>query len=53
MRIALFTPFSPDIGGGSVQLRSHLRNYPIWLSNGSILQLLQSAENTAIGWAAR
>ncbi len=24
MRIALFTPFSPDIGGGSVQLRSHL-----------------------------
>lgn len=25
MRIALFTPFSPDIGGGSVQLRSHLK----------------------------
>jgi hypothetical protein len=24
MRIALFTPFSPDIGGGSVQLRSHI-----------------------------
>jgi hypothetical protein len=24
MRIALFTPFSPDIGGGSAQLRSHL-----------------------------
>ena len=24
MRIALFTPYSPDIGGGSVQLRSHL-----------------------------
>jgi hypothetical protein len=24
MRIALFTPFSPEIGGGSVQLRSHL-----------------------------
>jgi hypothetical protein len=24
MRIALFTPFSPDIGGGSVQLRGHL-----------------------------
>ncbi len=25
MRIALFTPFSPDIGGGSAQLRSHLQ----------------------------
>ncbi len=25
MRIALFTPFSPDIGGGSVQLRSHIQ----------------------------
>ena len=25
MRIALFTPFSPEIGGGSVQLRSHLK----------------------------
>ena len=25
MRIALFTPFSPEIGGGSAQLRSHLR----------------------------
>jgi len=24
MRIALFTPYSPEIGGGSVQLRSHL-----------------------------
>jgi hypothetical protein len=24
VRIALFTPFSPEIGGGSVQLRSHL-----------------------------
>jgi hypothetical protein len=24
MRIALFTPFSPEIGGGSVQLRSHI-----------------------------
>ncbi len=24
MRIGLFTPFSPQIGGGSVQLRSHL-----------------------------
>lgn len=24
MRMTLFTPFSPDIGGGSVQLRSHL-----------------------------
>ena len=24
MRIALFTPFSPEMGGGSVQLRSHL-----------------------------
>jgi hypothetical protein len=24
LRIALFTPFSPEIGGGSVQLRSHL-----------------------------
>ncbi len=28
MRIALFTPFSPDIGGGSVQLRSHLAQLP-------------------------
>ena len=28
MRIALFTPFSPAIGGGSVQLRSHLRQMP-------------------------
>ena len=25
MRIALFTPYSPEIGGGSAQLRSHLR----------------------------
>jgi hypothetical protein len=25
VRVALFTPFSPGIGGGSVQLRSHLR----------------------------
>jgi hypothetical protein len=24
MRIALFTPFSPEMGGGSVQLRSHI-----------------------------
>jgi hypothetical protein len=24
MRIALFTPFSPEVGGGAVQLRSHL-----------------------------
>ena len=28
MRIALFTPFSPAIGGGSVQLRSHIRQMP-------------------------
>ena len=28
MRIALFTPFSPKIGGGSVQLRSHLEQLP-------------------------
>jgi hypothetical protein len=26
LRIALFTPFSPEIGGGSAQLRSHLRD---------------------------
>ena len=26
MRIALVTPYSPDIGGGSAQLRSHLRD---------------------------
>ena len=26
MRIALFTPFSPEIGGGSAQLRSHLHH---------------------------
>ena len=26
MRIALFTPYSPEIGGGSAQLRSHLRD---------------------------
>ncbi|HKF24666.1 MAG TPA: hypothetical protein VKB24_01780, partial [Candidatus Acidoferrum sp.] len=26
MRVALFTPFSPEIGGGSAQLRSHLRH---------------------------
>jgi len=25
LRVALFTPFSPEIGGGSAQLRSHLR----------------------------
>jgi hypothetical protein len=25
MRIALFTPYSPEIGGGSVQLRSHIQ----------------------------
>ena len=28
MRIALFTPYSPTIGGGSVQLRSHLKQMP-------------------------
>lgn len=28
MRIALFTPYSPEIGGGSVQLRSHLAHMP-------------------------
>ena len=28
VRIALFTPFSPGIGGGSVQLRSHLVQMP-------------------------
>jgi len=28
MRIALFTPYSPVIGGGSVQLRSHLAQLP-------------------------
>jgi hypothetical protein len=28
MRIALFTPYSPEIGGGSVQLRSHLAQMP-------------------------
>jgi hypothetical protein len=28
LRIALFTPFSPEIGGGSVQLRSHLEQLP-------------------------
>lgn len=28
MRIALFTPYSPEIGGGSVQLRSHLVQLP-------------------------
>jgi glycosyltransferase involved in cell wall biosynthesis len=26
LRIALFTPYSPEIGGGSAQLRSHLRD---------------------------
>ena len=28
LRIALFTPFSPEIGGGSAQLRSHLQQLP-------------------------
>ena len=28
MRIALFTPYSPDLGGGSAQLRCHLRDLP-------------------------
>jgi hypothetical protein len=28
MRIALFTPYSPEMGGGSVQLRSHLAQMP-------------------------
>jgi hypothetical protein len=28
MRVALFTPFSPEIGGGSVQLRSHINQMP-------------------------
>src|SRR6266446_2815954 len=27
-RIALLTPFSPELGGGSAQLRSHLRYLP-------------------------
>src|SRR5215471_5576942 len=29
MRIVLFTPFSPDWGGGAAQLRSHLRQMAI------------------------
>jgi hypothetical protein len=43
-RIALFTPFSPEIGGGSVQLRSHLQFLPeldvnwYYLSNRSVAQ---------------
>jgi hypothetical protein len=28
VRIALVRPFSPEIGGGSAQLRSHLRYLP-------------------------
>jgi hypothetical protein len=28
MKIALFTPYSPEIGGGSVQLRRHLEQMP-------------------------
>lgn len=28
MRVVLFSSFSPDIGGGSVQLRSHLEHMP-------------------------
>jgi hypothetical protein len=28
VRIALFTPFSPELGGGSAQLRSHLQFLP-------------------------
>jgi hypothetical protein len=28
VRIALFTPFSPELGGGSAQLRCHLRYLP-------------------------
>ena len=28
MRIALFTPYSPELGGGSVQLRSHIEQLP-------------------------
>jgi hypothetical protein len=28
MRIALFTPYSPEIGGGSVQLQSHVAQMP-------------------------
>ena len=28
MRIALFTPYSPEMGGGSVQLRSHIAQLP-------------------------
>ena len=28
MRIVLFTPYSPEMGGGSVQLRSHLAQLP-------------------------
>ena len=39
MRIVLFTPYSPEMGGGSVQLRSHLAQLPdldiewVYLSN--------------------
>jgi hypothetical protein len=42
MRIALFTPYSPEMGGGSVQLRSHLAQLPeldvrwYYLSNQSV-----------------
>src|SRR5215467_13951960 len=28
VRLALITPFSPEIGGGAAQLRSHLRHLP-------------------------
>jgi hypothetical protein len=28
VRVALFTPFSPELGGGSAQLRSHLGHLP-------------------------
>ena len=42
MRIVLFTPYSPEMGGGSVQLRSHLAQLPdldiewVYLSNAPV-----------------
>ena len=53
MRIALFTPYSPEIGGGSVQLRSHLAQIPDLLLNGITSQRPQLKAITDTGSANR
>jgi len=51
-RIALFTPFSPELGGGAAQLRSHLRYLPDLDVQWSYLAK-QAATNPQYNWLGR